>query len=136
MNKLEDAYRELAIANRILAREGVVDAYGHVSIRHPDDPARYILSRSLSPALVTPADLMEFNLLSEPIGDSRHPYGERPIHGGAYEARADVNAVVHNHSHAVIPRTTVTDTQIRPVYHMGTGLGQNMPELGYPNQVR
>jgi len=126
MTDIEEIYRQLAIANRILAREDVVDAYGHVSVRHPEDRSRYILGRSLSPALVTPADLIEFNLEGEPINDDRRLYGERPIHSALYETRSDVQAVVHNHSHAVIP-FGVTGTQIRPVLHMGAGIGQDVP---------
>ncbi len=127
MIALNEIFRELSIANRILSREDVVDAYGHVSIRHPNDPTRYLLSRSLSPALVTPADLIDFNLEGEPIdAQGRRPYGERAIHGAVYETRADVNAVVHSHSYAVIPYT-VTNTQIRPIYHMGSGIGQDIP---------
>ncbi len=126
MTDLEQAYRELAIANRILAREDVVDAYGHVSIRHPDDPSRYLLARSLSPALVTPDDLMTFDLVGEPINDSRRPYGERPIHGGIYETHPNVHAVVHNHSHAVIPYG-VTGVPLRPIVHVGSGIGQTIP---------
>jgi HCOMODA/2-hydroxy-3-carboxy-muconic semialdehyde decarboxylase len=127
MATMDEVYRDLAVANRILAREGVVDAYGHVSVRHPEDPERYILSRSLSPAMVTPSDLMEFNLEGEALnGDDRTGYGERPIHGAIYEARPDVQAVVHNHSHEVIP-FTVTNVPLRPIIHMGTGIGQNVP---------
>lgn len=126
MGTVPDAYTQLAVANRILAREEVVDAYGHVSVRHPARPDRYVLSHSLSPALVTPADLVEFDLAGEPTRpESRPLYGERSIHGAIYEARPDVNAVVHSHSHTVIPYT-VTGTQIRAVYHMGTGIGQDV----------
>ena len=126
MTRLEEARRQVAIANRILAREDVVDAYGHVSLRHPDDPERFLLARSLSPALVSPADIMEFDLDCNPIDDDRRPYGERPIHGAAYQARPDVNAVVHNHSHAVIP-FGVTNTPIRPLVHVGSGIGPEVP---------
>lgn len=123
---VDEARRELAIANRILAREELVDAYGHVSVRHPTQPGRYLLSHSLSPALVTPVDLVEFDLTGEPTSpENRQLYGERSIHGAIYGARPDVNAVVHSHSHAVIPYT-VTGTQIRPIYHMGTGIGQDV----------
>ena len=127
MTDITQLKRDLAIANRILAREDVVDAYGHVSIRHPDNPERYFLSQSRSPALVAPEDIMEHTLEGEPIdANGRTPYGERPIHGAIYEARPDVMAVVHNHSHAVIP-FTVTDTQIRPIVHVGSGIGQDTP---------
>ncbi len=126
MTTVDEARRQVAVANRILAREDVVDAYGHVSLRHPDDPERFLLARSLSPALVRPADIMEFDLDCNPIDDDRRPYGERPIHGAAYQARPDVNAVVHNHSHAVIP-FGVTNTPIRPLVHVGSGIGPEVP---------
>src|SRR5213079_3451199 len=94
MNELDATLDELVIANRILAFENVVDAYGHVSIRHPGNPARYILSRSLAPELVQRSDLMEFELDGAPVGsDKRTPYLERMIHGAIYEARPDVQAV-------------------------------------------
>ncbi len=96
---LIDCLRELVIANRILAREGVVDAFGHVSIRHPDNPERYLLSRSRSPELITTDDLMEFSLDGEAVDlRGRTPYGERMIHGAVYEARPEVNSVVPNHA--------------------------------------
>ncbi len=126
MTRVDEARRQVAVANRILAREDVVDAYGHVSSRHPDDPERFLLARSVSPALVTPADIMEFDLDCNPIDDDRRPYGERSIHGAAYQTRPDVNAVVHNHSHAVIP-FGVTNTPIRPLVHVGSGIGPEVP---------
>ncbi len=98
MNEVERAIRDLVIANRILAKENVVDAYGHVSIRHPLRPDRYLLSRSLSPEFVTPDDIIEFTLDGEPVSDKRPPYLERFIHGAIYEARSDVQAAVHSHA--------------------------------------
>jgi hypothetical protein len=74
MTDVERAIRDLVIANRILAKENVVDAYGHVSIRHPLRPDRYLLSRSLSPEFVTPEDIIEFTLDGEPVSDKRPPY--------------------------------------------------------------
>src|SRR5688572_30152922 len=109
MSKLDNNSHDLVVANRILAREGVVDAFGHVSIRDPHRPDRYIMSRARSPELVTVDDLMHFELDGSPVDQrGRMVYGERFIHAGLYEARADVGAVVHSHSHAVIP-FTVTD---------------------------
>src|SRR5438270_6506211 len=94
--------RDLVIANRILAHEGVVDAFGHASIRSPDNPARYFMARSRAPELVTVEDLMEFSLEGETIDpQGRAPYAERMIHGAVYEARSEVNAVIHNHSYEV-----------------------------------
>ncbi len=98
MDGIVERIRELVFANRILAREGVVDAFGHISLRHPDDPEHYFMSRSRAPGLITADDVMEFTLDGEAIdGRDRLPYGERPIHGGLYEMRPDVNSVVHNH---------------------------------------
>jgi ribulose-5-phosphate 4-epimerase/fuculose-1-phosphate aldolase len=124
---VSSALRELALANRILAHEGVVDAFGHVSIRHPKRAGRFIMSRSRSPELVTVADLMEFELDGTPVDRrGRTPYSERFIHGAIYERRADVGAVVHNHSHEVIPYG-VTPVKLRPVLHVGAAIGEEVP---------
>jgi len=124
---LRHELRELAVANRILAREGVVDAFGHVSIRHPQRPDRFLMSRSRSPELVTPDDLVEFALDGTPVDPrGRTPYSERFIHGAIYERRADVGAVVHNHSHAVIPYG-ITPVKLRPVLHVGAAIGEEVP---------
>src|SRR5262245_63633268 len=103
MNKVESAIRDLVIANRILANADVVDAYGHVSIRHPEKPDRYLLSRSLSPELVTKDDIIEYALDGTPIDDDRPPYLERFIHGAVYEAQPKVRAVVHSHAEDTLP---------------------------------
>src|ERR1700761_2998922 len=96
---VEQAYRDLVIANRILAHQGVVDAYGHVSMRHPENPNHFLLSRSRSPELVEESDILEFTLDGKVVGtDKRPPYLERFIHGGIYEARPDVAGVVHSHA--------------------------------------
>ncbi len=122
MTDLDQALWDLAVANRILAREDVVDAFGHVSIRHPDNPERYFLSRSRSPEIVSRADLMEFTLDNDPIDQRDRPvYVERPIHGAIYEARPDVAAVVHNHSYAVIP-FGVTTRPLQQILHVAGGI--------------
>ena len=127
MNDLDQQLQDLVTANRILAREEVVDAFGHVSIRHPEQPDRYILSQSRAPELVETADLMEYTLEGEPLDQRDRPmYSERPIHGGAYEARPDVMAVVHNHSPAVVP-FGVTGVPLRPMFHMGAVVGEPVP---------
>ncbi len=109
---------DLATANRILAHYGVLDGFGHVSARHPERPGCFLLSRSLAPELVTPADVMVFDADSKPVdGDERRPYVERYIHGEIYRARPDVTAVVHSHSPSVIPFTAST-VRLRPIYHM------------------
>ena len=126
MDKITKTMREVVIANRILARENVVDAYGHVSIRHPDNPGRYLMSRSRSPELVTLGDIMEFELDGTPVDDDRTPYAERHIHGGIYEERPEINSVVHNHSHAVIP-FGVSPVPLRAVAHVGAAIGHEVP---------
>ena len=122
------SYRsDLIIANRILANEGVVDAFGHVSIRSPDNPARYFMSRSRAPELVTFDDLMEFTLDGEAIDlQGRTPYGERMIHGAVYEARPEVHAVIHNHAYEIIP-FGVTGIPLRPIMHTCGSIGSDIP---------
>jgi len=118
---------DLVAASRILAMHEVLDAYGHVSARSDRKPERFIMSRSLAPALVTAADLMELNADSEPLpGDKRKGFIERYIHGEIYRARPEVMAVVHSHSPSVIP-FGVTRTRLKPVYHMGSFLWSGAP---------
>ena len=127
MQKLFDSLRNLVIANRILAREGVVDGYGHVSIRHPEKPDRFLLSRSRSPELVGLDDIMEFDLAGEPMdGAGKPPYLERFIHGACYEARPDVAAVVHSHAAETIPYG-ITATPLRPTFHVAARMGATVP---------
>src|SRR5258706_2354250 len=128
MTQEDDLRHELALANRILAREGVVDAYGHVSRRHPDRPDRFLLSCSRSPELVVPADLMELKLDGEVANtaEQRKPYLERYIHAAIYEARPEVISVVHNHSSALLP-FTVTGTPLRPLIHTAGLIGATVP---------
>src|SRR3546814_4393507 len=86
---------DLVVANRVLARFGVLDGFGHVSVRHPHDAQRFLLSRSLAPELVTADDIMEFGMDSEVAArDDRKPYLERYIHGEIYRARPDVHAEI------------------------------------------
>jgi ribulose-5-phosphate 4-epimerase/fuculose-1-phosphate aldolase len=118
---------DLVIANRILAHEGVVDAFGHVSIRNPEDPNRYVQSRSRAPELVTADDLMEFSLAGDAIDlRGRTPYSERMIHGAIYEARPEINAVIHNHAYEVIP-FGVTGVPLRPIMHACGVIGSDIP---------
>jgi HCOMODA/2-hydroxy-3-carboxy-muconic semialdehyde decarboxylase len=119
--------RDLVIANRILANQGVVDAFGHVSIRNPDNPARYFMARSRAPELITVGDLMEFTLDGKAIDQQgRTPYAERMIHGAVYEARPEVNAVIHNHAYEVIP-FGVTGVPLRPIMHACGSIGSDIP---------
>jgi ribulose-5-phosphate 4-epimerase/fuculose-1-phosphate aldolase len=113
----------LAIANRILYDQGVVDGFGHVSVRHDRSPGHFLLARNMAPALVTPADILTFDLDGQALdaGD-RRVYLERFIHAEIYRARSDVVAVVHSHSPSVIP-FAATRTPLRPIYHMSGFLG-------------
>jgi ribulose-5-phosphate 4-epimerase/fuculose-1-phosphate aldolase len=118
---------EVAVANRILGHEGVIDAFGHVSLRHPDRPDRYLLSRSRAPALVEPDDVLEFTLDSEPVEPpTMQLYAERVIHGEIYKARPDVIAVCHHHSAAIMPFAISGETMV-PVFHLGAAMGPVVP---------
>ena len=126
-NTLKDARAELALANRIVAHEGVIDAFGHVSMRHPDDPKRYLLSRSRAPELVTPDDFIEYHLDSQPLRDPGvGQYSERVIHGEIYKARPDVNSVCHHHCPAFMP-LLATGTDYVPIFHLGAVGGIKPP---------
>jgi HCOMODA/2-hydroxy-3-carboxy-muconic semialdehyde decarboxylase len=127
MAGLDRVLDDLVIANRILAHENVVDAYGHVSVRHPDNARRYLLARSLSPHRVTREDIMQFDLEGNAVdGDGRQPYLERFIHGAVYEARPDALAVVHAHAEDVLP-FCISDAPLRPVIHSGSFMGAEVP---------
>jgi ribulose-5-phosphate 4-epimerase/fuculose-1-phosphate aldolase len=118
---------DLVAANRILYDQGVVDGFGHVSVRHDKDPNRYLLSRSMAPALVTRDDIMEYDLDSVPVDPHGRPsYLERFIHGELYKARPDVIAIVHSHSPSVIPFAD-TAVQLRPMNHIAGFLGAGVP---------
>lgn len=118
---------QLVLANRILAREEVVDAYGHVSLRHPEHPDRFLLSCSRAPELITPADILEFDMAGQPLREEKRAlYLERFIHAAIYEARPDVMAVVHAHAEDVLP-FTITATPVRPVIHSGAFIGAQVP---------
>jgi ribulose-5-phosphate 4-epimerase/fuculose-1-phosphate aldolase len=127
MSSLEYDLRDLVIANRILSDHGVVDAFGHVTIRHPDRTDRFFMSKSKSPGSVSIDDLIEFDLDCNPIDQNgRRMYAERAIHGSIYRARPDVMSVCHNHSPAVIP-FGITDVPLRPVFHVGAVIGTQPP---------
>jgi ribulose-5-phosphate 4-epimerase/fuculose-1-phosphate aldolase len=127
MSKLDTLLEELVTANRILAREEVVDSFGHISVRHPERPDRFFLSRARAPDCIERDDLMEYGLDGEPIdGRGRKVYLERYIHAAAYEAKPDVQTVVHNHSPSVVP-FGVTGTKIRPLLHTCGCMGHEVP---------
>ena len=127
MAKLDATIEELVTANRILATEGIVDSFGHVSVRHPDRADRYLLSRARAPERIEADDIMEFTLEGDPVdARGRKPYLERFIHGALYEARPDVHSVVHNHSPSTIP-FGITGKQLRPLLHMCASIGHKVP---------
>src|SRR5829696_8939822 len=126
-DRLADLRYELALASRMLANEGVLDAFGHVSMRHPSDSGRYLLPRSRSPQLIEPADVLEYTLDSEPVRAPKEKlFAERVIHGCIYEARPDVMAVCHHHAAAVLP-FCIAGVPIVPVFHLGAAVGEDMP---------
>ena len=126
-SKLDDVIEELALANRILAHEGVLDAFGHVSVRHPTDPGRYLLSRSRSPLLIEPDDILEYTLDSAPVRPPKvQLYAERVIHGCIFAARSDVMAVVHHHAPAIMP-FAIAGKPVVPVFHLGGTMGLEAP---------
>ena len=119
--------RDLVLSNRILAHEGVVDAFGHVSIRHPENPGQFIIARAIGPELVAEGDLQLFTLDGEHVGgNAERPYAERVIHGAVYEARPDVQAVCHNHAPSVLP-FSVTGVPLRPISHVAASIGAEIP---------
>lgn len=118
---------DLAAASRILAERGVVDAFGHISHRHPATPDRYFMSRAMAPALVTPDDLIEYSLDSDPCNaGGRGSFLERFIHGAIYKARPDVQCIVHSHSPSVIPFGLV-DTAMQAMFHNAAFLAAGVP---------
>ncbi|MTD57993.1 class II aldolase/adducin family protein [Amycolatopsis pithecellobii] len=117
---------DLVIANRILADKGVLDAYGHVSARHPENPSRFFQSVSLAPELVTVDDIAEFDLDGVPLSESRPAYKERFIHSSLYAARPDFSCIVHAHTESILP-FTLTDIPLRPVVHDASAMGAFVP---------
>jgi HCOMODA/2-hydroxy-3-carboxy-muconic semialdehyde decarboxylase len=127
MGRLDLVIEELVTANRVLANEGIVDSFGHVSARHPDKPEHYLLSRARAPERIERGDIVEYTLAGEPIAkNAPAPYLERFIHGAIYEARPDVHAIVHNHSPSVIP-FGVTGKKLKPFLHMCAHIGHEVP---------
>ncbi|HTS39784.1 MAG TPA: class II aldolase/adducin family protein [Xanthobacteraceae bacterium] len=127
MPKLDVIIEELVTANRILAHEDIVDSFGHVSARHPERKDRFLLSRARAPERIEAADIMEFTLEGDAVdARGRKPYLERFIHGALFEARPEINCVVHNHSPSTIP-FGVTGKKMRPLLHMCASIGHNVP---------
>jgi HCOMODA/2-hydroxy-3-carboxy-muconic semialdehyde decarboxylase len=124
MADLADILHELIVSTRILANENVLDAFGHVSVRHPGNPKRYFISRHRAPELAEASDLVELTLDSEPVRPTEFRlYSERVIHGEIYKARPEVNAVCHHHAHAVLPYA-ISGREMVPVFHLGAVIGQ------------
>jgi HCOMODA/2-hydroxy-3-carboxy-muconic semialdehyde decarboxylase len=122
-----EALEDLAAASRILVDQGVFDAAGHVSMRHPDAADRFLMSRSLAPALVTADDIMEFTVDSEPCEPpGRQPFIERYLHAEIYRARRDVIAIAHGHSPSVVPFSLVP-TPLVATYHNAAFLAYGVP---------
>ena len=130
MANLKDLIEELVTANRILANLGIVDSFGHVSVRHPDNKNRYFLSRARAPERIEASDIQEYELDGTPIDEKKAkkfaPYTERFIHGAIYEARPDVISVVHNHSPSTIP-FGITGKKMKPLLHMCASIGHDVP---------
>jgi HCOMODA/2-hydroxy-3-carboxy-muconic semialdehyde decarboxylase len=118
---------DLVLANHILANEGVLDAFGHVSARHPSATDRFLISRTRAPELVEAGDLQLLDLQGRRVsGNEQRSYEEVAIHAGIYRSRAEVGAVVHSHAPSVIP-FSVTAVPLRPIYHMGSVIGHDIP---------
>ena len=120
---LAELFHELIVATRILASQKVLDAFGHVSVRHPRDPGRYFIPRHRAPELAEISDLVELNLDSEPVRPTEwRLYSERVIHGEIYKARPEVNAVCHHHSHAILP-FCISGRELVAVFHLAAVVG-------------
>ena len=118
---------DLVAGNRILAREGILDGMGHISVRHPQRADRFLLARSMAPALVTAEDIVEYDLKSDPVNArGRASYKERFIHSEIYRARPDVMSVVHCHTASVIPFAD-SDVPMRAMYHMASFVALGVP---------
>ena len=127
MSQRDEVLRDLVIGNRVLSNEGVVDAYGHISVRNPEAPERFFLSRSLAPEFVEGDDIIEFGLDGQAAdGDTRTPYLERFIHSAIYAARPDVTSVVHAHAEDVLP-FGISQQPLVPVIHSGAFIGGEVP---------
>lgn len=124
----DDVRRDLVAANRILGHEGILDAFGHVSVRHPENPAHFLLSRARSPENVELADVLEFDGEGELVGDSDAvPYVERFIHAGVYGARPDVVAVCHNHAMSILPFSISRSVRLRATINRSRLFGDGVP---------
>src|SRR5262249_34464067 len=131
-DRLAAIREELSLANRILAHEGIVDAFGQTSVPPRPVPSPSLISRHRAPELVAPEDILEYTLDTEPVHPApagwRH-YGERVIHGCIYQARADVMSVCHHHAPAMMPYA-IARAAVVPVFHLGASMGLRVPFWG------
>jgi ribulose-5-phosphate 4-epimerase/fuculose-1-phosphate aldolase len=119
---------DLVVANHILFDQGVVDAFGHISVRHDKDPGRFLLARNMAPGRVTAEDIVEFTLDGAPVNaNGRKVYLERFIHGEIFRRHPRVMAVVHSHSHAIVPLSVVKGVRLQALFHMAGFVGQGAP---------
>src|SRR5271170_5631596 len=128
MSSFDTLIQDLVIANRILAKEDVVDAYGHVSMRHPDNSRHFLIARSIAPELVATEDIVELDLAGQPVRDEKRTlYLERFIHAAIFEARPEIMAVVHAHAEDTLAFGIANATKLRPVIHSGSFIGTEVP---------
>ena len=129
MSNLDALIKDLVIANRILAKEDVVDAYGHVAVRNPNNPNTFFLSRSLAPELIEKEDIVEHDLDGNPVdkNEKRSLYLERFIHAAILKARSEIQATVHAHAEDILPFGIAKSAKLRPVIHSGSFIGANVP---------
>jgi HCOMODA/2-hydroxy-3-carboxy-muconic semialdehyde decarboxylase len=121
---LAETLHELIVATRILANEKILDAFGHVSVRNPNNPSHYFIPRHRAPELAEISDIVELNLDSEPVKPTDFRlYSERVIHGEIYKARPDVHAVCHHHAHTILP-FAISGREIVPVFHLAAVIGK------------
>lgn len=128
-----EAIEQCVLANRILANEGIFDAFGHLSVRNPENPNSFFQSRSLSPELVTREDILEIDLNGNVLtATSKSPYIERPVHAEIYKARPDINAVCHNHARELMPFAS-SGVPVRPMAHFSSMFYEGVPVYDNPN---
>ena len=119
---------DLVVANHILFDQGVVDAFGHISVRHDANPDRFLLARNMAPGRVAAADIVEFTLDGAPVNaHGRKVYLERFIHGEIFRRQPRVIAIVHSHSHAIVPLSVVKGVRLQAMFHMAGFVGQGAP---------
>jgi len=128
MHDLQTARGDLVKGNRILAHEGILDAFGHVTVRHPERGDRFLMSWARAPELIEDADLLEFTLDGDPVaGSARVPYLERFIHAAIYAQRPEVMSICHNHTLSILPFSISKTARLRPVLHTAAVLGGEVP---------